>query len=54
MKKPWRILSVASFAAALLAMASAATAENVKIGVIYPLTGGERGAVGKGRHQPGR
>jgi branched-chain amino acid transport system substrate-binding protein len=39
MKNPWRILSVASFAAGLLAMASADAAENVKIGVIYPLTG---------------
>jgi branched-chain amino acid transport system substrate-binding protein len=39
MKKPWRILSVASLAAALLAIGSAEAAENVKIGVIYPLTG---------------
>src|SRR5690349_14198286 len=39
MKNPWRILSVASFAAGLLAMARAEAAENVKIGVIYPLTG---------------
>src|ERR1044071_9853106 len=39
MKNPWRILSVASFAAGLLAVASADAAENVKIGVIYPLTG---------------
>jgi branched-chain amino acid transport system substrate-binding protein len=38
MKKPWRVLSVASFAC-LLAMASAEAAETVKIGVIYPLTG---------------
>jgi branched-chain amino acid transport system substrate-binding protein len=39
MKNPWRILSVASLAAGLLAMTSAEAAENVKIGVIYPLTG---------------
>ena len=39
MRNPWRILSLASFAAGLLAVASAGAAENVKIGVIYPLTG---------------
>jgi branched-chain amino acid transport system substrate-binding protein len=39
MRNPWRILSFASFAAGLLAVASAGAAENVKIGVIYPLTG---------------
>jgi len=39
MKKFCRILSVASFLAALLAMAQAEAAENVRIGVIYPLTG---------------
>jgi branched-chain amino acid transport system substrate-binding protein len=39
MKKLCRILSVASFLAALLATARAEAAENVKIGVIYPLTG---------------
>jgi len=39
MKKFCRILSVAAFLAALLAMAQAEAAENVRIGVIYPLTG---------------
>jgi branched-chain amino acid transport system substrate-binding protein len=39
MKKLCRVLSVASFLAALFAMARAEAAENVKIGVIYPLTG---------------
>ena len=39
MKKLCRILSVASFLTALLATARAEAAENVKIGVIYPLTG---------------
>ena len=39
MKNPWRVLSVASFAVALYAAAPAEAAENVKIGVIYPLTG---------------
>jgi len=39
MKRLCCVLSVAAFAAAVLAMASANAAENVKIGVIYPLTG---------------
>jgi branched-chain amino acid transport system substrate-binding protein len=41
MKKPWCALSVSLFAAGLLAIAQAQAeaAENVKIGVIYPLTG---------------
>lgn len=39
MKKPWCALSVTLFVAALLAIAQAEAAENVKIGVIYPLTG---------------
>ncbi|MGB5180995.1 MAG: ABC transporter substrate-binding protein [Xanthobacteraceae bacterium] len=41
MKKPWCALSVTLFAAGLLAIAEAQAeaAENVKIGVIYPLTG---------------
>ncbi|MFY9771196.1 MAG: ABC transporter substrate-binding protein [Xanthobacteraceae bacterium] len=41
MKKPWCALSVTLFAAGLLAIAQAQAeaAENVKIGVIYPLTG---------------
>jgi branched-chain amino acid transport system substrate-binding protein len=39
MKKLCRIATVVSFLAALLAMARAEAAENVKIGVIYPLTG---------------
>jgi branched-chain amino acid transport system substrate-binding protein len=41
MKKPWCALSVILFAAGLLAVAQAQAeaAENVKIGVIYPLTG---------------
>ena len=41
MKKPWYALSVTLFAAGLLAIAQAQAeaAENVKIGVIYPLTG---------------
>jgi branched-chain amino acid transport system substrate-binding protein len=39
MKNHWRILSIASFVAVLSATASAEAAENVKIGVIYPLTG---------------
>jgi len=39
MKKLCRILSVASFLTALLATVGAEAAENVKIGVIYPLTG---------------
>src|SRR5262245_13267645 len=39
MKNHWRVLSVASFAVALYAAAPAEAAENVKIGVIYPLTG---------------
>lgn len=39
MKKLCRILSIASFLTALLATARAEAAENVKIGVIYPLTG---------------
>jgi branched-chain amino acid transport system substrate-binding protein len=38
MKRPWRVLSLAAFAA-MLAVASANAAESVKIGVIYPLTG---------------
>jgi branched-chain amino acid transport system substrate-binding protein len=38
MKRPWRVLSLAAFAA-VLAVASANAAESVKIGVIYPLTG---------------
>jgi branched-chain amino acid transport system substrate-binding protein len=39
MKKFCRILSVASFLAALLATARTEAAESVRIGVIYPLTG---------------
>ncbi|MFZ0986718.1 MAG: ABC transporter substrate-binding protein [Xanthobacteraceae bacterium] len=41
MKKPWCALSVSLFAAGLLAIAQAQAeaAENIKIGVIYPLTG---------------
>ena len=39
MKNPWCALSVTLFVAALLAIAQAEAAENVKIGVIYPLTG---------------
>ena len=39
MKNPWRVLSIASFAVALCATAQAEAAENIKIGVIYPLTG---------------
>ena len=39
MKKPWWVFCAASLVAALLAMPSAEAAENVKIGVIYPLTG---------------
>jgi branched-chain amino acid transport system substrate-binding protein len=39
MKNPWCALSVTLFFAALLAIAQAEAAENVKIGVIYPLTG---------------
>jgi len=39
MKKPWWVFCAASLATALLAMPSAEAAENVKIGVIYPLTG---------------
>jgi branched-chain amino acid transport system substrate-binding protein len=39
MKKPWSVFCAAALAGALLAMPSAEAAENVKIGVIYPLTG---------------
>jgi branched-chain amino acid transport system substrate-binding protein len=39
MKKLWSVLCAAALAGALLAMPSAEAAENVKIGVIYPLTG---------------
>jgi branched-chain amino acid transport system substrate-binding protein len=38
MKKPWCVLSVALYVA-VLAMGPARAAENIKIGVIYPLTG---------------
>jgi branched-chain amino acid transport system substrate-binding protein len=39
MKKLWSVLCAAALAGVLLAMPSAEAAENVKIGVIYPLTG---------------
>jgi branched-chain amino acid transport system substrate-binding protein len=39
MKKPWSVFCAGALAGALLAMPSAEAAENVKIGVIYPLTG---------------
>jgi branched-chain amino acid transport system substrate-binding protein len=45
MKNAWRILSVAWFAAGLVAVGSAGAAENVNIGVIYPLTGNAASAV---------
>ena len=38
MKKPWCVLCVALYLA-VIAMVPARAAENVKIGVIYPLTG---------------